>query len=219
MSTNLGLVLHHAVANGSLYNFFNSPAADVSAHFWVALDGTIEQYVDTSTVAWHARDLNINYIGVETEGCVNPPHAQPMSMEMVNSLAVLYAEGNRIHGWPNTLCESKGAKGFAYHRLPGSQNGPGGAYPTGCPCDTRKDSRQYILDLAFHTPTPTGDDMQVIVTNPNNNGQAVLDMANGTYYGFSSPDILQFWKDNGVPTAKKQPSREQWAKFKQAGTI
>lgn len=67
--------------------------------------------------------------------------------------------------------------------------------------------------------TPMEGDMLLIVTNPNNNGQAVLNLADGTYFGFPNGDMLSFYKENGVPVAKRQPSKAEWAKFTQKGTI
>jgi N-acetylmuramoyl-L-alanine amidase-like protein len=148
LSPNLGLVLHHAVMNGSGWHFFNSPSAQVSAHFWVLQNGTIEQYVDTNVVAWHGRSLNSRYVGVETEGCTKAPHADPMSDAMVNALARLYAEGARRHGWANALANSDGQRGFGFHRM---------AVATGCPCDVRLNMRQEILRRAFGgAPIPPG---------------------------------------------------------------
>ncbi len=69
------------------------------------------------------------------------------------------------------------------------------------------------------TPQEDEDMTLVIVTNPNNNGQAVLDLATGSWMGFSTPDILAFYQANGVQEAKTQPTKEQWAKFSQAGTL
>ena len=138
LSPNIGLVLHHAVANGSLFTFFNDPASEVSAHFWVAKDGTIEQYVDTDRVAWHGRSLNANYVGVETEGCVDPPYNEPMTDAMVHSLANLYGEGKARHGWPLIKANALGEPGFGYHRM---------AVNTGCPCDVRLAMRDTILQL------------------------------------------------------------------------
>lgn len=146
LGPNLGLILHHAVMNGSLFNFFNNAANQVSAHFWVARNGTIEQYVDTSVVAWHGRSLNPRYVGVETEGCTTPPYAEPMTPEMVDGLSRIYAEGNRRHGWVNALANSDGERGFGFHRM---------AVNTACPCDTRLSMRPQILSKAFGgTPTP-----------------------------------------------------------------
>lgn len=148
LAPNLGLVLHHAVAMGSLWSFFNSPSAQVSAHFWVALDGRIEQYVDTNVVAWHGKQLNSRYVGVETEGCTaSGPggYSQPMSEAMVDALARIYAEGMRVHGWPNKLANADGQGGFGYHRM---------AVNTACPCDVRLNMRPEILRRAAGGPTP-----------------------------------------------------------------
>ena len=108
INTNLGLILHHAVMNGSGRHLFNNPATQASAHFWVFKNGEIEQYVDSSVVAWHGKSLNTNYCGVETEGCATSPNAEDMTPQMVDALADLYAEGNRRHGWQNALINQQG---------------------------------------------------------------------------------------------------------------
>lgn len=152
MARNMGLLLHHAVANGSLYTQFNTPGPDaVSAHFWVSKTGVIEQYVDSNTVAWHAMQMNDTYCGVETEGCVTDPYAEPMTEAMIAALAVLYHEGNIKHGWPYQLANADGQTGFGYHRM---------GVATDCPCDVRLNKRQEILNRAKGTapmpepPTP-----------------------------------------------------------------
>lgn len=169
MQRNIGLVLHHAVMNGSLQGFFNNPSAQVSAHFWVSKSGVIEQYVDSNARAWHGMSLNDSYCGVETEGCVNPPHAEPMTDAMVRGLATLYSEGMRRHGWQNRLANADGQPGFGFHRM---------AVNTACPCDIRLNRRSEILALAAGkpvTPTPTpppaleGDIMAVQTHNCRNN--------------------------------------------------
>jgi N-acetylmuramoyl-L-alanine amidase len=153
ISNNLGLILHHQAGNGSLFNFFNRSSSQVSAHFWVSKNGLIEQYVDTSRVAWHGRSLNSRYVGVETEGCPTNPWAEPMTSAMVNSLARLYAEGRDRHGWSNALANADGQRGFGFHRM---------AVATGCPCDVRLNRRQEILNIAFRTqpqPSPLPPDI------------------------------------------------------------
>lgn len=146
ITNNLGLILHHQAGNGSLYNFFNRSSSGVSAHFWVSKTGIIEQYVDSSRVAWHGRSLNSRYCGVETEGCPTSPYAEPLTGAQINALANLYKEGNQRHGWANALANADGQKGFGYHRM---------AVATGCPCDIRLNKRREILDMAFgKTPAP-----------------------------------------------------------------
>lgn len=139
LGPNLGLVLHHAVMNGSLFGFFGNPAAQVSAHFWVSRTGVIEQYVSTNVVAWHGRSLNSRYVGVETDGCATPPYAEPMTEPMVAALGRLYAEGMRRHGWPAQLANADGQRGFGFHRM---------AVQTACPCDVRLNMRTEILRRA-----------------------------------------------------------------------
>jgi hypothetical protein len=145
ITNNLGLVLHHQAGNGSLFQFFNKSSSGVSAHFWVSKTGVIEQYVDTSRVAWHGRSLNSRYVGVETEGCPTSPYAEPMTDAMFNALVRLYKEGNKVHGWPNRLASADGQPGFGFHRM---------AVATGCPCDVRLNRRQAILNSVFTDAPP-----------------------------------------------------------------
>jgi hypothetical protein len=163
MTAQRGLVLHHAVANGSLFNTFNN--GRVSTQFWVSRSGVIEQYLSATTSCWGTGSNvgNFQYCSVETEGCAAPPHAEPMTPEMVQGLARLYAEGNRRLGWPFQLANAAGANGFAYHRLFSA---------TACPCDVRVNRRQEILDLARGvtpgpippTPTPPTEEPEMAVT-------------------------------------------------------
>ena len=179
MHANWGLLLHHAVANGSLYNYFNSPSAQASAHFWVSRDGWIEQYVDSEQVAWHAGPANDTYCGVETEGCSVAPHAEPMTTQMVNALATLYAEGHRRHGWPNALANQDGQRGFGYHRM---------VMNTACPCDERLQRRREILDKAFGLvpavlAAPSGSEASsvCVVTAPGRVDMFVVGTDHGVY--------------------------------------
>ena len=179
-----GLVLHHAVANGSLYDRFNSPAVEASTQFWVARSGLIEQYLDSTMSAWAtgSNTGNMEYNSVETEGCVSPPYADPMTPEMVAALARLYAEGNARHGWAFQLCNSVGQNGFGYHRL---------FFNTACPCDVRLSARQEILDQAQGKPpkppepppTPEGIPVSAIVIGDQlHNFAEVPDPKTGLYY-------------------------------------
>lgn len=158
---NIGLVLHHAVMNGSGWALFNNPNTRASAHFWVFKDGRIEQYVDSDVVAWHGMALNSRYCGVETEGCGAAPHAEAMTAAMVDALGRLYAEGMRRHGWQNRLANANGQPGFGYHRM---------EVATACPCDVRLMRRPEILTVAAGgsstpapTPEPEPDEVEMIL--------------------------------------------------------
>jgi hypothetical protein len=140
MSANLGLVLHHQGGNGGLYGWFNNPSAKVSAHFWAGKGGQIEQYVDSSVVAWHGMSLNSRYVAVETEGCAPGNPNEPLTEAQINAVARIYAEGARLHGWRNALANADGQAGFGYHRM---------AVSTACPNDARLSKRPEILKRAF----------------------------------------------------------------------
>lgn len=145
LQPNLGAILHHQAGNGSLFNWFNNPAARVSAHFWVAKDGRIEQYVDTSRVAWHGISLNTRYVGVETEGCPGG-RDEALTPAQVSAFARIYAEGARVHGWPNADANADGQRGLGFHRM---------AVATACPCNLRLNARAEIRRQAFGVPAPT----------------------------------------------------------------
>jgi len=146
LSPNLGLILHHQAGNGSLFNWFNNPAARVSAHFWVAKSGAIEQYVDTGVVAWHGMSLNTRYVAVETEGCPGG-RDEPFTAAQTDALIRLYAEGIRRHDWARQVANGMGQRGFGFHRM---------AVATACPCDVRLSMRQAIINRAGQpTPPPT----------------------------------------------------------------
>lgn len=139
--------LHHAVMTGSLFGVFND-SREASTHFWLARDGRAEQYVDTGIISWGGVAHNPHAISVETEGCVTPPHQEPLSEEQINAFARLLAWAHRTHGIPLKLSESVWDPGFTYHRARG---GPS----TGCPCDVRLRMRDEIIRRAKSgTPAP-----------------------------------------------------------------
>jgi hypothetical protein len=129
--------MHQQVGNGSLHGYFSNPANEVSAHFWVAKDGTVEQYVDSSAVAWHAKHLNVTYCGTECEGYPD----EALTPAQCDGFAAIMAEGAARHGWALRLADAAGQPGLGYHRMPGGVN-------TACPSQLRVDQRALILELA-----------------------------------------------------------------------
>lgn len=201
ITNNLGLVLHHQAGNGSLFNFFNNPAAQVSAHFWVSKTGVIEQYVDSTRVAWHGRSLNSRYVGVETEGCPVSPYAEPMTDAMFNALVRIYKEGNERHGWVNALASADGQKGFGFHRM---------AVATGCPCDVRLNRRQAILNAVFK-PGTTTPPTQPPPTTPlpiQTKGDNVFIRSGGKVYWFIANGPASYWRE--IPTGLVQNIPSDW---------
>jgi len=63
------IVLHVTGSDAaSQFGWFNNPAADASSHLHIALDGTVEQYVDLDKIAWTSGEGNARTIGIETAG-------------------------------------------------------------------------------------------------------------------------------------------------------
>jgi hypothetical protein len=144
----IAVTLHHQAGNGNPLPIYKS--RNVSAHFWIPRAGQPVQHVDTAVRAWHGVAHNDYGIGVETEGCGAPPHADPLTEHQLNMFADLMRWANQVHGIPLALSESVSQPGLNYHRCRG---GP----PTGCPCDIRVNARAEILRRAGSgsaTPAP-----------------------------------------------------------------
>jgi N-acetylmuramoyl-L-alanine amidase len=136
----IAVCLHHQAGNGNPVNIYAS--RNVSAHFWLPKSGTPVQHVDTSVRAWHGGGtLNDTSIGVETEGCGSPPHAEPLTDHQLNSFGALMAWAHEVHGIPLVTSESATTPGLNYHRCQGGFN-------TACPCDERVNKRAEILRRA-----------------------------------------------------------------------
>jgi hypothetical protein len=158
----IGVLMHQQVGYGSLYGFFGNPANEVSAHFWIARSGLIEQYVDSNVIAWHAMHLNGAYCGIEFEGMPE----DPITDAQVASGGEVLAEGYRRHGWPLVLVDAAYGAGFGYHRMEGGVN-------TACPSDLRLSARSAMLAEAgapSSAPTPQLEGHNMIASTSTGEG-------------------------------------------------
>jgi hypothetical protein len=149
MAAQLGLIEHVQQGNGSLRHFFDEPANQASAHWWVSRTGAIEQYIDSDLRSWAQMAGNATYCSVETEGWGRDPLTEPQ----VNALARLYRWGLQVHGWPYQLANRPGERGFGVHYMGGKA---WGGHP--CPLPTRAAQRGRILELAQGGIPNEGDD-------------------------------------------------------------
>jgi hypothetical protein len=140
MLAHLGAVLHVNESNGNLFNFFNNPANQVSAHFEIYKNGAVEQYLDTSVSSWCQMDGNSTYVSIETEGYV----PEPLTPAQIMTAGRLYAWLHTEHGIPLQLADKPGEHGFGWHGMGGAAWGG----HTGCPGDKRKGQRAQILNVA-----------------------------------------------------------------------
>jgi hypothetical protein len=147
----IAVTLHHQAGTGDPYSIYL--ARDVSAHFWIPYTGDPVQHVDTAHQSWHGVSHNAYSIGVETEGCGSPPHADPLTEHQLDLFAGLMAWAHTTHGIPLVLSEAVTQPGLNYHRCTG---GPA----TGCPCDVRVNARAEILRRAGGTQPGPGPSLE-----------------------------------------------------------
>lgn len=151
-----GVILH--VEEGTEQgtdSWFHNPQAQASAHFGIAADGTIHQWVDTDDRAWAEMAGNAYWWSVETEG----RHTDPMTPPQVAALARLYGWLMTLpDGVPAHLAETPDDRGFGWHGMGGQLWGG----HLDCPGDQRRAQRAEVLAF-IHPPQPTEDDMPTAI--------------------------------------------------------
>jgi hypothetical protein len=164
-----GLVLHVQQGDNSLYGYFSNPVAQASSHFWCSKTGALEQYLDTTTVAWAEAAGNSNYLSVETEGygiADGPNPATPLTDAQINTLAELLDWCALMYGFPVAGPVAHGARGFTPHCNPDGTPDPNwGNHP--CPGPIRLGQMPAIVAAAKPQPIPTQEDEMNAVVLPN----------------------------------------------------
>lgn len=156
MHSHTGAVLHVNESDGNLFGWVSGDH-DVSCHFEVYKDGSMEQYLDTAVSSWCQMDGNADYISIETEGY----HTEPLTSKQWHAIARLLAWLHVEHGIELKLAEKPGDPGFGWHGMGGAAWGG----HTMCPGDKRRAERHGMLvraraivagkgGPAHHPPTP-----------------------------------------------------------------
>lgn len=110
------VILHVADSEStSIHGWVNNPSSRASSHFYVARDGSIEQYVDTDHISWTSGEGNPDSIGIETQGRADGP----WTAEQVDALVRIIAWAHETHGVPLRLMNSSKSTetGIGWHRL------------------------------------------------------------------------------------------------------
>lgn len=129
------IVLHTYGGGGrSLFNWFNAPTTQASAHYAVFKDGNGEQYVEDHNMAWHAGTVaggglpnnNWESIGIEHQDDGNPGDSVRTN-ELYEASAQLVAELCRRHGIPCRLLNEgqKWSSGISLHNYYANKSCPG----------------------------------------------------------------------------------------------
>jgi hypothetical protein len=151
MLAHLGAVLHVNQSDGNLFNWVSGDH-NVSCHFEVYKDGTVEQYLDTGVSSWCQMAGNATYVSIETEGFAN----EAFTNAQLLAIARLYAWLHRTHGLPFRQADKPGEHGLGWHGMGGVA---WGNHPD-CPGDKRKAQRTKILAMAqaIANPAPARPD-------------------------------------------------------------
>ena len=107
-----GFIPHVQVGDGSLHDFFDNPARQASAHFWISKTGTLEQYVDTDDKAWAEAAGNPYFISCEFEGQVDEPMTS-QQLDMGGRL-IAWVYGN-VGQFPLVVNQSPDGNGITPH--------------------------------------------------------------------------------------------------------
>ncbi|MCW2897742.1 MAG: hypothetical protein JWO67_7 [Streptosporangiaceae bacterium] len=152
MNEHLGLALHVTTNDFDPYGFFSDAGNGASSTWWIAADGSLEQYICARMRGWSMRAGDRSYNSVETSGQAD----QPMTSAQLWTLARLYAWGHEHPElqWPLKLADAPGQTGLGRHNM----GAPAWGHAT-CP-GIRASQRGAVLDRArqlLAAPTPTTD--------------------------------------------------------------
>lgn len=112
-------VFHIAAGDStSLYSWFSSPERGVS-HFYVLVDGSVEQYVPISSKSGSELNGNHHCISFETQGGSSSTKDKPWSDKQVQTMAEIISWLHADWGLSLTLAANSksSTKGVGYHRL------------------------------------------------------------------------------------------------------
>lgn len=151
-------ILHSAAGRGSLFRFFRD-SSSLESHFWIDVDGRIEQYVDTGRRADANRDANGFAVSIETSS--SPAATEPWTPAQVAAILRLLRWLATVHPIPLRKCDRWDGSGIGHHTMWGA---PSRWTPVAksCPGPARKAQFPGILaalatghEPAPPTPTPT----------------------------------------------------------------
>jgi hypothetical protein len=140
----LGVVMHTQDGNNpGTVSWFNNPAAQASAHFCIAQDGSVVQMGSVlGWKAWAEADGNPFFYSLEFADNTHP--ATPLTTAQIQSGGQLVEVLARVGNFPLQVTDSPSGEGFGYHAMGGQAWGG----HLSCPGDVRKAQRAAILAVA-----------------------------------------------------------------------
>lgn len=141
-----GLVMHTEAGNNpGTVSWFDNPAAQASADFAVAQDGSVVQMgpIGRGWVAWAEAAGNNRWYSTEMADNGNP--ANPLTSEQIVASAQLLECLSAFAGFPMQISNSPSVRGYGWHGMGGQAWGG----HLQCPGDVRKAQRGQIIALAI----------------------------------------------------------------------
>lgn len=116
VTTKTCVILHTSASlSSSLHGWFSNQSAKASSHFYIRMDGVVEQYLDTKHISWANASANSRSVTIETEGLGNEKWT-PAQLESIKKvLKWSCAEHNIPVRQMNSSAASE--KGIGWHRL------------------------------------------------------------------------------------------------------
>ena len=140
-----GVVIHTEAGYeaGTVATFMN-PAAQVSAFFSIAQDGSGHQYIPVGRgfVAWSQEGGNQTWRGIEDEDRTHP--SIPMTPAQIDTFAQILEALSAYDGFPLQVTDNTGGQGLITH----GDGGVGWGDHPDCPGAVRKAQRPGIVALA-----------------------------------------------------------------------
>lgn len=208
----LGVVHIMSGTQAGTDSWFHNPSAQVSAHFGIAKDGTVYQWVDTSIIAWAEAAYNDCAISVENEG----QSGEQLTFGQAVALSKLMAWLWDTHKIPLGPITDPAGHGWIGH---GQLGVAGGAHPL-CPGQPILDQLPTVCKAAWNIvfpPAPPAPPAHRTLTP----GMSGLDVCwvqkylgvkvTGVFDAATSAAVIAFRKKNNLkPTDKAIVGPRVW---------
>jgi N-acetylmuramoyl-L-alanine amidase-like protein len=149
------VIAHSAVGSGSLYEYFKQTGVVLESHFWVGLDGRVEQYIDTSRQADANYHANVRAMSIESADNGDPDHFEWTEAQQ-QSIAELMSWAHEVHGVPLRRCPTWDSPGVGYHTMFGA---PSDWTPVSKSCPGTARKAQFNSVVARAVAISQGEDV------------------------------------------------------------
>tara|TARA_R110000787_G_scaffold31077_1_gene82771 strand:+ start:409 stop:1428 length:1020 start_codon:yes stop_codon:yes gene_type:complete len=148
-------IVHTAVDHPGptdLYNYFGRTDVTVESHWWLTMDGRLEQFIETNVQAHANLHGNSRALSIETEDEGDPAHT-PWTEAQIDTLVGLLVWVHQEHGIPLEIMDRWDRPGLGWHSMWGfvdGENLTGGYYinpwtnSRGKTCPGKLRIRQFI---------------------------------------------------------------------------